>query len=81
MVTPSSNKTLIDWVIAGTTGASSSGFTNGSAEFGSYEACFAARRYVSSSTGMGHHWQWNCVPYESEPRQTSLTEKQNREAR
>jgi hypothetical protein len=72
-------KYILIWVVTSTGGISAGEMTSGSAEFGSYEACHAAGRHMSSATG--HRWQWNCVPYELEPGQTSLTEKQDGEAR
>ena len=70
-------KYILIWVVTSTSGISAGGFASGSAEFGSYEACRAAGIHMSSATG--HFWQWNCVPYELEPGQKTLTDKQDSE--
>ena len=74
-------KYILIWVITATNGVASGGFTSGSSEFGSYEACRAAGNHMSTSTGSSPVWQWNCVPYELEPGQKTLTDSLDSEAR
>lgn len=68
-------KYILIWVITATDGIAAGELSSGSAEFGSYEACRAAGNHMTLSTG--HSWQWNCLPYELEQGQKTLTDKQD----